>query len=132
MNREIAEQYNKHRKMVEKVANELRGIMFTKAPFDIIDERKQFYEIKVVGARKGRHSSECRINVSENELKFGEIFGDKLTYIIFFKENKYIIPFKDLEQRIKANKPTKSALKGALKVTFQPCLSQKFLSKFKQ
>lgn len=126
----LTEDWNTHRVVVDKLAEELGGIAFTKAPFDIVDKEKQFYEVKTVRPRTGRHSSECSVHISENEIKFGEIFEEELTYIILFKGNKYNIPFKDLKRKIGNAKPYKSNLFGTWRTYVLLYLSKKFLSKY--
>jgi len=122
--------WNAHRKKVDELAKEFNGVAFTKAPFDIIDDKRKFYEVKVVNPRSGRHSAECPIAVSENEVLFGEIFGDSLFYVVFFKGNKYVIPFNDVKLRLRNIKPNKSTLHGTIRTKFLLSLSKKFLSKF--
>jgi hypothetical protein len=126
-----AEYIKRHREVVNELAKELDGVVFTKAPFDIIDKKLRFFEVKVVRPLTGKHSAECRLNISENEVKFGEIVGDKLIYVIIFKGEKYIIPFNELMSRIKSVKPFKGTLPGTISNVFRPCLSKKFLAKYK-
>ena len=126
----FTEDWNTHRVAVDKLAEELGGVAFTKAPFDIVDKEKRFYEVKTVRPRTGRHSSECSVHISENEIKFGEIFEEGLTYIILFKGNKYTIPFKDLKRKIEKAKPYKSNLFGTWRTYVLLCLSKKFLNEY--
>jgi len=126
----MTKQWNKHRQQVDRLAEELNGVAFTKAPFDIVDKNHKFYEVKIVNPRSGRHSAECPISISENEVLFGELFENDLTYVIFFKGNKYIIPFNDLKNRIRGIKPSKSTFHGIVRTKILVSLGKKFLAKY--
>ena len=79
----ISERFEEHQKAVERIRRELDGTSFSRAPFDLVDKKSQFYEVKVVGQRKGRHYDECRFSISEDEIKFGQIFD--LVFILLFR-----------------------------------------------
>lgn len=124
------QQYARHKLAVAKLAEELNGVTFTKAPFDIIDRNRHFYEVKCVGELKKRHSNECHVSISENELAFGDLFGNEMTYVIIFKANRYFIPFDDLKKIIKRYTPIQSNLWGIPRVIRVITLGKTFLAKY--
>ncbi len=86
----LAKSWKKHVGEVQRVATKLNGITFNLAPFDILDKKtKQFYEIKTASKLNMGHSSECRISLSADEVKFGTVFKDKFTIMIAFDRKSH-------------------------------------------
>jgi hypothetical protein len=67
------EQMKRHTPYVSRLTKTVSGFAFYHAPFDIIDKSGHFYEVKCPSDRLGKHEGECRISISEDELKFGEM-----------------------------------------------------------
>jgi len=121
------DQWAKHSKAVEILGTRFRGVAFAKAPFDIMDEKSRFYQVKCPNDRKGRHEGECRISISRDELNFGMLLRGKFIFIIVYNNHSYFIPFSDLKKRILANKPSQTKLGGLRR---QVTLGRKFLSQY--
>jgi hypothetical protein len=121
------EQWTRHSKTVEVLRTRFNGTAFTKAPFDIMDENNNFYQVKCPNDRKGKHKGECRISVSRDELNFGMLLKGSFIFIVVYDNCEYVIPFSDLEKRILANKPSQTKLGGMRR---QVTLGRKFLSQY--
>jgi hypothetical protein len=128
---QVSEQWARHKQMVQETAKELQGTIFNCAPFDIMNEEGTiFYEVKSPSDRHGKHKGECRISISEDERKFGQVMRNRLVIIIVFNEVKYLIPFPDLEDRITRNRLNSSSFGGTERLKRQVTLGKKFLQKY--
>ena len=126
----VAEQWLRHKNAVAKIAEKKQGISFNSAPFDIVDCDGIFYEVKTPSDLKGKHKGECRLTLSEDEKKFGDLFGDKFIVIIIFNEVTYSVPFSELEQRISRNRLKIHIFGGTERRQRQITLGKKFLQKY--
>jgi len=123
--------WNRHKRAVEIFAKSLDGTIFNSAPFDIIGGNgEHFYEVKCPSDRRGRHKGECRITITEDEQKFGELFSNRFTIIILFNGVKYNIPFSDLKERIMRNRVDRTPLGGVPRIRRQVTLGKSFLKKY--
>ena len=85
----VTKQWQRHKQAVSKIAEERQGISFNSAPFDIVDKLGLFYEVKTPSDLKGKHKGECRecrITLSDDEKKFGELFKEKYRILILFND----------------------------------------------
>jgi hypothetical protein len=131
----LGESWKQHAEGVKKVAQKFgnNAVVFSTSPFDIIDlKTNRFYEVKTASVRKGRHRTECRIHVSRDELKFGSIFGDKLTFVILFDGKRFDIPFSHLQARITRNVEWTSVLGGFKRIHHNVTLGKSFLARYAQ
>ena len=127
----IAEQWARHKQVVQEIAKEMQGTIFNSAPFDIMtEEGTTFYEVKSPSDRHGKHKGECRISISEDERKFGQLMRNQFVIIIVFSGAKYPIPFPDLEDRIARNRLNSSSFGGTQRLKRQVTLGKKFLQKY--
>jgi len=117
--------FDRHRSAVSEIGKELGGTTFSKAPFDILTDDAKFFEVKCPSPRKGKHSSECRITVSEEERRFGEIMP--LTFIILFKGKRYLIPFATLRNTLLKNRVNRHSFGNVIREDRQITLGKKFL-----
>ena len=123
------EQMKRHTKYVSQLTKTLGGLAFYHAPFDIIDKNGNFYEVKCPSDRLGKHKGECRISISEDELKFGEMVFP-YTIVIFFNGQRFDIPFRDLRERIIRNKVSKTQYGASSILKRQVTIGKKFLSRY--
>ena len=126
----VNERWARHKIAVQKIAEEKRGVVFNSAPFDVIDNDRVFYEVKSPSDRKGKHKGECRLSISEDEIKFGQLFKERFIFVIIFNENKYVVPFIELEKRILRNRSNRHLFGNVIRVGRQITLGKKFLQKY--
>lgn len=121
--------FDRHQIAVKKIQKKVGGVAFRTGPFDIMDKEGNFYEVKCPRKRKGRHLSECRISISDDEYKFG-LLNEKLIYFILFDGKEYVVPFNDLRRRIERNRLDSHIWGNVVRLRRQVTLGQKFLSHY--
>jgi len=114
-----------HEKLVKETANRFNGIVFKRAPFDLILQDGRFVEIKTSSATSYH---KWRLHITEDELKFGQL---KELWLLFANdEGQYLFPFEEIRQQLQLRKKQVQLSPNNVKRVMREIYIKKILKKY--
>ena len=87
----------RHEEYVQTSIRNFGGVRFTKAPFDIIDNKGRFIEVKTVNKTMSKSQYYPVLTLSREEFKFA--LRKKIWYIFVLKGYVFFFPFSAVRER---------------------------------